>query len=380
MASQYKIPGGKEKDVPIDECTDNTLDWWANKVAENLASGAARFPDRDKPFLSAMRAEQARRRGEEPPDDATSGHAPAEPAKAIQRVAPPAEIVTGGFRDPNRATEALQRAAAHAHLVSPATDCGDIREGCSIVISAVLVDAEHETYSVAGKLGLSKVALDKIAAAAGISWDPRECGRQDDGKDPRYCHYKAVGRVRDFDGTVRLLSGEVEMDAREGSPLIDEIRTKAAKRRAEAERENKKYTGDGGDSQILELRKFLLRHAESKAKNRAIRELGIRTAYEPKELKKPFVVAKIMLTGHSSNPETQRIFAEQTAREFSSAVPQLYGEPTRENASRRGAPPVGSVPADDGAIEAEGEKMPSSVDASRAPARRTGTDDEGSDY
>lgn len=348
----FKVKGGAE--LPAHELSSHDLEWYANECKAQAKKSAAQ-------------AELARRKG------GGTATAPA-PRTELVRAAD-VQLATGAFRDPVRATDALRNAAAMGHLVAPAPICGSIPEGCSMALAAVQVDPATETYNISGKLGLSKVALDKIAAAAGVSWDVRESRRVDDGSDPHYCHYRAVGRVRDFDGTVRVISGEVEMDAREGSPLLEEMRTKAE---ARAKRENK--ANDGGASQVLELRKFLLRHAESKAKNRAIRSLGVRTAYTELELRKPFVVAKVQFTGETSDPELKRLFAEKTADAFLGGQAALYGAPPLSSPAlpagdAHAPPPVGSVGADGGgSIETSGEsaddELPPDPPATPAPGTK----------
>jgi hypothetical protein len=106
--------------------------------------------------------------------------------------------------------------------------------------------------------------------------------------------------------------------ARDGSPQIDEIRKKAASRER----------NDGGARQILELRKFLLRHAERKAKSRAIADLGVKRSYTKKELEKPFAVARLMFNGHvEGDPELTREFRLKIADSFLGASSALYGQP-----------------------------------------------------
>jgi hypothetical protein len=361
--SEPTLKIGREKiPTPVSEVSDDDLEWYANECRnENLRAIAQHEIDR--------------RNGGPGPDDGPRGFGERPPqtstALARQNVDAAIAEVSGTFRSAERATMALQRASEIGHLVSPAPACGSIPEGCALAISAVLVDVEKETYELQGKRGLGKVALDKIAGAAGISWDPLLSRRLDNGADPYYCHYKAVGRVRDYDGTVRILQGEVEIDAREGSPQVDEIRTKADRRAKRDNREN-----DGGASQILELRKFLLRHAESKAKNRAIRSLGVRTSFDRKELEKPFVVAKIQFTGETSDPELKPIFAKSIADSFTNANQALFGPPLAlPQASSEVAhapPPVGSVGASEADAEAEGEEVPPSSRPSSPPPRPQG--------
>lgn len=359
--SAFVIPGGNSKGTPISEAQVKDLEYWVGRLNTDLeANPGKNFADRDRSWLAAARAELERRR---------SGGAPASPGSSPRAATPPQgtraplarrEVagLAASYRQGMEANKALHQAAEVAHLVSPATAVGELPAGTVLALSQVVVGVEEETYPLpAGKRGLGKVALDKLAAAAGISWDALASGRLDDGSDPHYCHFRAVGSYRSFDGSRLSLSGEVEIDLRVGSPQVEEMITKAAgKERGVA------------DKQILEARKFILRHAESKARNRAVRCLGLRTSYTPAELQKPFVVAKVMFTGHSEDPEIKREFARATATAFLSGTSALYPNALPARSSSRGhAPP--SVEERE-AYDTEGESAPEY----EAPFQGTGTD------
>lgn len=253
----------------------------------------------------------------------------------------PNERITGTFRDPDIVTARLQKAAKNYHLVSPAPACPKLPEGCSIMLSAVVVDPEKECYPVGqGKFALSKSSLEKLSSAAGISWDAQQSGRTDDGSDPRYCSWKAVGTMRHLDGTETQLMACKEMDMREGSDQVAKIEAEAAKNNRSAE------------PRIREMRAHIVAHAESKARLRAIRSMGIRSSYAKDEFQKPFVVAKLMWTGESDDPELRRAFALRQADAMLGGVKALYGSepvPPKElpPVQKHPPPPVGSTQADD---------------------------------
>lgn len=261
-------------------------------------------------------------------------------SRALAPTDPRSLKVSGAFRDAEQVTERLQHAAKHYHLVSPATACGMVPEGCSITLSTVLVDVENETYDVGGKRGLAKSALDKIASAAGISWDARMSGRLDDGSDPHYVLWRAVGTMRHLDGTIVQLLGTKEMDLRQGSAqleaLYERFEAKHAKWQANGRRG---YEPKSPDGQIREMRLHIVGHAESKARLRAIRSLGVRSAYKDDELKKPFVVAKMAWTGQSDDPELRRAFALKQADAMLGGHRALYGD-----APAAALPPVSGMP------------------------------------
>jgi hypothetical protein len=261
-------------------------------------------------------------------------------------------------RDASTVAEALDRAQAIGHLVSPATSCADLPEGTSVALSAVLVDVAKETYEIPGscKRGLGKTALDRIALAAGISWDPQQSRRLDDGRDPHYCAYLAVGTYRQFDGSTCTILGEKELDMREKSPVVETLWMRHRQKLAEWEQGGKRgYAPKSPDGQIGEVRVHLLSHCASKAKLRAIRGLGIRTGYTAEELQKPFVIAKLTFTGETTDPELRREFALMRAQSFFGARQALYGAaPSAPQLPPcRPAPLVGTVVDEDGVIEGE---------------------------
>lgn len=258
-------------------------------------------------------------------------------------------------------TAALERASREAHLVSPATSVGALPEGCSVAMSTVLVDVARETYNVAGggdddggggkggKLGLGKTALDRIAAAAGVSWDPDRSRRLDDGKDPRYCAWLAVGTVRTFDGALITFQGSKDVDLREGSPQVEALCARYRTKLEKWERSGKQgWPPKEPHAQLREQRMHLVSMAETKARLRAIRSLGVRTAYAPEELRKPFVVARMAFTGQTSDPELRRTFAVMQAQAFLGARSALYGGsapalPAAPAPAALPAPPVGQT-------------------------------------
>lgn len=227
----------------------------------------------------------------------------------------------------------LEAAAEQAHLVSPMTSVGQLPPGWAVAITSVLVDVKNETYPTSGgKRGLSKVALDRIAAAAGISWDATRSGRMDDGSHPHYCEWRAVGRVRQFDGTTREIVGSKTMDLRDGSETVKQVGTK----------------------ELAGMRRFIDGHAETKARLRAVRSIGVATGYTEEELRKPFVIAQLMLTGKvPGNPELETALALRLADAALAGASALYGAPAAHAQHvapmlpRSAPPPVGSVPADD---------------------------------
>lgn len=268
--------------------------------------------------------------------------------------------LVGSYRDPATLNAALQKVSERCHLLTPATTVGTIPEGCEVLLTAVTVDVEHETYKPrkgSDDLALKGVALNRIAAAYGVSWIPSQCFRDDDGSSPYYVHYKCAGIYKAFDGQPMVITGEKVVDLRG-------THEKGLAPQAEGMSEK----------ELSQARSHILSLAESKAKNRATRSIGIRASYTKAELAKPFVCARVMFTGRTDDPTLKPLFAAEIARKFDGGTSSLYGAPQQLPApasavSGKAPPPIGSVPRDDddGAIPTQGESVPQATPAPAAP-------------
>lgn len=241
--------------------------------------------------------------------------------------APIMRLSTGGvFKGVEQLALAIKALGEKHNLIVPGGAIGsDLPMLYAAGVSFVFVDPEHETYPIPGKSerGISKGPLDRIAAASGVRWDPNLCGRVDDRKNQNVIEYQAVGPVLQLDGTERMLHATKRIDLRgeKGTPVetwgndAQEI----ARIAAAATPPRDPWP------QILQARQHILSLAETKAKSRAIRSLGVRTAYEPAELAKGFAIVRLQFTGHSADPEVEREVSMMIARRALSSSSALYG-------------------------------------------------------
>lgn len=344
--SNWTIPGGRSKGTPVNEAESQDLEYWVKRIGKELDDGNARNPDRDGALHKAMTEELASRKG-------GNGQQPAaKPASTALAPRDPAEI-TGSLRDPAEITKRMQIAAEHYHLVSPAPACPALPEGCSIMLSMVVIDPDTEGFDVGGgKIALAKSALEKLAAGAGISWDAQQSHRIDDSSDPHYCNWQAVGTLRHLDGTAVQLVGCKEMDLRESSAQLEALGERYRTKYKKWEKDGRKgYEPKDPEGQIREMRLHIQAHAESKARLRAIRSIGIRPSYALKEFQKPFVVARLMWTGQSDCPELRKAFALKQADAMIGGTKALYGDtpaaPAIPATTQSPPPPVNSTSTDD---------------------------------
>lgn len=226
-----------------------------------------------------------------------------------------AKRFSGPQTDAAAASALMREAAENWNFVSPAPSVAAIPEGCALAFSAVVIDAKHDTYPIPGssKVGLTKPALDRIKGALGVRPIPQQCGQIDDGSDQWFVQYVWNGYYRDLDGTIVPLIGEKKIDLREGSALVTNLRRIAAKR------------GRDAADEIAQTRSFILEHASTKARLRAIRSLGIKTSYEPAELAKPFVAVRLSFTGNFQDPEARAHYQRRLTDSFMDDTAAAFG-------------------------------------------------------
>lgn len=272
--------------------------------------------------------------------------------------------------------------ASKFNLCAPVVNIDRIPDQYRISVRVVQVNPETETYPIPGsdKVGLSKVALDKLASAANIQWVPMQCGELPHPFGPHYCHYRAVGVMRNFDGETRFLSAEkvVDLRGKPGDPE-DKIGADAREFVRQAEKKaskpwdipvgtksspcrdcgqpvfwietpNKKKVPcdaggvchfdtctakpkkeEGGWDRVFQARQNIHSLAESKAKNRAIRgAMAVPVAMPKSEVSKPFVIPALVLCPDMSDPQVK-----------AAAIAHMFGA----SAALYGAPPAAPRPA-----------------------------------
>lgn len=326
----FTIPGGTEKGVPVEQASPQTRAYWADRIARSLSAGTSRNPERDRQLLSALKGAQAVGDAPRTHRAQAGSSAASEPhGQTIARVSHEALArVSGTFDTAAAANAAFIQAAQMGHLITPQSVVGQLPMGCAVSTSVVWVDVDKETYPLPGGQALDKVALTRISDALGLDWV--ESYRTDDRSDPHYCAWHVKAALRRFDGTLRHETGNVDIDARDGSEYALETDARAL--------QNKKP-----NTELPMTRKFLVRHCESKAMNRAIRRAAaLRSKYSREELQKPFIVVSLVLTGRvPDNPGMERVFAERIADSFHGAREHLYTQRALPVHARSGhAPPA----------------------------------------
>lgn len=259
--------------------------------------------------------------------------------KTKEEQAPAVVPPRGLYRDLDNLMGAFDAAKAVANVLAPVNRLDFIMPLHAVSLRLIQIDPRDKRGDVYAPLGgedgeraLTKTALDKVAAAAGISWDYNACGRTDDGSDPRYASYRAVGTIQDLDGSFRQVVANKAMDLRPGSA--------ACQRMVEAAQRKDKNATEANCRELRMAMEHILAHAESKAFNRAIRKaLGIKQKYSVEELCKPFVVPKLVFTGDSEDPALREVVAQRIIDRAFSAQGNLYGGTSSVQQARPLPPP-----------------------------------------
>lgn len=304
--------GDAKKKVQVSEADDRSLSWYV----ENAHNDAIR---------EACAAELERR-------GASDGAAPS-PAEQPQRQqpasnpAPTAVAIGASIASGGSLMATLEKMSERAILVAPTVACEHLPEGAEVAISMVRADVNSQDCHVivgnrknpspTDSMGLGSPLLQRLAAAAGVSWVREATVRTDDGKNPYKVSYRAWARTQDVDGTFRDFPGECEVDLSDGGPQALDIIDKAHKSDRDPEK------------QLAEARKFIQRSTMTKAMNVAIRKaLGLRHSYTRQELlAKPFAVTKLLFTGRTDDPTLKPLFAQILAQRFGYSTEALYGAP-----------------------------------------------------
>jgi hypothetical protein len=222
----------------------------------------------------------------------------------------------------------------------PETHLERLPEGTMVSLRTVEINVNDDThvYPVGGgKMGLSRVILDQLSAAAGITIV--RSTRTDDRRHAHYCEFEVVAKMTDFDGTSREAIGTKTFDMRDDT---DGDGTPGPQLAAMSGRAN----------EIKQARKFLAEHCQTRAQNRAIAKLlGIPRGYMKRDLQgRKFVLAKLV-------PDPSHPLAQQaTMAAMFGAQSALFGPQPAPQLIEAEIEPTGAVPppeADEGAAVPE---------------------------
>lgn len=182
---------------------------------------------------------------------------------------------------------------------------------------------------------LTGLFLQKLSVCAGIRWRTKDTCRTDDRHDRDYVAYQAVGCIAKPDGSEVGMKGEYDVDM---EVIQEEIREQYANKAVEWEKQdwfNKKTPVQKTEylefcirRDVMQKRKHKLKLAETGAKNRAIRALlGLKNFYTTDELKKPFVMVRIIMRPDYNDPDVKKAMLAAAVQ----SITGIYHEPAYDS-------------------------------------------------
>lgn len=229
--------------------------------------------------------------------------------------------------------------------MSPIPDKGDVYpKGTS--------DADKDKFI------LTKQALMRLCACAGIEWNWAFCGRTDDNSDRDYIAYRMVGAVRKLDGTWYPLQGQYDMDFEVIEEDLRELYIQRSRNWKKPQDQKDAYVRDMTRKELLRKRKHKLALCETGAMLRAIRGLlTIKNSYTRAELEKPFVIARLAFQPDYNDPEIRKQFVAAATQ----AITGVYGpsaqSPFKPKDQPENYPDIHDIPIEND-IPIDGEQEP----------------------
>lgn len=227
--------------------------------------------------------------------------------------------------------------------VNPDPTAGDIFETGSFW--------DKEKRQAVKVYALSKPALMRVSAAAGLIWHWSECKPEVISRD--YVRYRAVAAVRLPDGSWQPTIGTKEIDLtviedelrEQWTDKADELITKGGLRKDEQSHYAHEWKGGGEEddrkaflkpeardryiedhvrSALIQARKNKLQRAETGAMLRCVRALlAIKSQYTKAELEKPFIVPRIDFSPDFNDPEVRHALIEHGMRAMAGLMGQM---------------------------------------------------------
>lgn len=165
----------------------------------------------------------------------------------------------------------------------------DYGNGNDTYFSKAFMKAPDGIHAPTAQRAPNKVGLLRIAQCAGVRWRPNDCRRTDDGGQACYWAWSVAGEYLTPDGIWLPITGSSEVDLRDGSPQVAAMKP----------------------DQLKAARQYGNALSESKAKNRAIRSLGLQSTYTVDELqRKPFLVLRATFQPDKDDEIGRRVFAQ----------------------------------------------------------------------
>lgn len=270
-----------------------------------------------------------------------------------------AESIAGLVRDPQELTRRISEwRELRYHVIAPADQFASFAPGFAAHASVLFLSidpASREVYFDSSFMedtqrAVASKAIHHIARLAGVQWLP-SCRRTDPRTIPNLWEFHVDGAYIIHDGTPQIVTGTSEVDLRDGSAQIGGWTPRKWQTLCRTNRKKRTRFGgtDAPDQQwsiagwtqdlVMKSRAYGLRISETKAKNAAIRTLGLKDKYSITDLALPFVVLRFQYIPDMNDPMERQLVLEQRLRGVSvlyanverpvRVLPQLPAPPER---------------------------------------------------
>jgi len=211
----------------------------------------------------------------------------------------------------------------NANILGPSTRMDGLSEFHKVIVDSVSLSinpVDGDIYKHKDGYGdapaqyiIAGQGLQRLAVCAGVVWNPIETKATSISQ--KYVAYNAVGCIRKADGTPVCFQAEYDVDI---DVVEDELRDQFKDKKKKWEEKpwfqklSPESREDYIESAIRKELNFKKKHktkiAATGAKNRVVRALlGVKKTYTIAELKKPFVMPRVILQPDYSDPEVKKL-------------------------------------------------------------------------
>ncbi len=198
-----------------------------------------------------------------------------------------------------------------------------------------------------GSVAFRRNFYDKLAGAAGIQWVYHAFRRMDNGSNPRFCHYQAVGIIKGLDGQWVTKVGDkaIDMDVMEqelrdkcwdrangyveraktalpGSPQKDDKLAVEFVKEFPTHSDQARWVEEKVRPDALQIQKHIVARAQTGAMSRVVEKaLSLKKSYTKEELNKGFVFASLVFTPDETNPIDRKFMLDEASGARSALYP-----------------------------------------------------------
>ena len=197
-----------------------------------------------------------------------------------------------------------------------------------------------------GSVAFRRNFYDKLAGAAGIQWVYHAFRRMDNGSNPRFCHYQAVGIIKGLEGqwVTKVADKAIDMDVMEQelrdkcwerannyvelatdptpAPDDDIKLARAFVKEYPTQADRGRWVEEKIRPDALQIQKHIVARAQTGAMSRVVEKaLSLKKSYLAKELEKGFIFGSLVFTPDETNPIDRKFMLDEASGARSALYP-----------------------------------------------------------